>query len=72
MAESDRICCDICSSIIDTFNSCIDYVLGLDRSDYEYKKNDDIVMNNDTQEDVRIDVIDLTDNQEIIIENYIG
>jgi len=70
--ESDRTCCDICSSIIDTFNSCIDYVLGLDRSNYEYKKNDDIIIANGSSNDVVLDVVNLSDNQEIIIENYIG
>lgn len=70
--ESDRTCCDICSSIIDTFNSCIDYVLGLDRSNYEYKKNDDIIIANESSNDVVLDVVNLSDNQEIIIENYIG
>lgn len=72
MANLDGTCCDICSSIIDTFNSCIDYVLGTDRSNYEYKKNDDAIRTNDPPNEVRIDLTDNITNQEVVIENYIS
>ena len=39
MTEWNNSCCNLCASMIDVVNSCIDYVFGLAKPKYEYKKN---------------------------------